>query len=105
LQGDRFLIQRSHAQHPQVPSMIGIIGADESGDDLVQQYFDSRGVQRTYKMSLHDGIWKIWRDAPGFSQRSEGRFSDDGKTIHVLGELCRDNATWERDFEQTYTKA
>jgi hypothetical protein len=105
LDGGRFLIQRSHAQHPQVPGMIGVIGADESGDELVQNYFDSRGVHRTYKMSLRDGIWKVWRDAPGFSQRFEGRISDDGNTIKVLGELCRDDAKWERDFEQTYTKS
>lgn len=105
LEGGQFLIVRSFAEDSRVPEMIGIIGADASGEGLVEHYFDSRGVSRVYQMSLHGGIWKVWRDVPGFSQRSEGRFSDDSKTIKVLGELCRDDITWERDWEQIYTKA
>lgn len=104
LEGGHFLIERSRMEHPEVPDHIGIIGADDLGEELAEHYFDSRGVSRIYRMSLKDGIWKIWRDAPGFSQRFTGRFSDDGKTIEVLGELSRDGVRWERDFEQTYTK-
>lgn len=104
LEGNRFLIQRSYIEHPQVPDMIGIIGVDESGDDLTQHYFDSRGVYRIYNMSLRDRTWKMWRDAPGFSQRFTGKFSNNGNTIKVLGELSEDGVKWEHDFEQTYTK-
>jgi hypothetical protein len=31
--------------------------------------FDSRGVRRTYGVSLEDGVLRIWRDHPGFDQR------------------------------------
>ena len=104
LEGGQFLIVRSFPEHFEVPEMIGIIGTDDSGEGLAQHYFDSRGVARLYQMSLHDGIWKTWRDAPGFSQRFTGTFSDDGTTITVLGELSRDGVRWERDFEQIYTR-
>jgi hypothetical protein len=36
LEGNHFLIERSHAEHSEVPNMIGIIGVDESGDELAQ---------------------------------------------------------------------
>lgn len=104
LEGRRFLIVRSRTEHPDIPDSIAVIGADDSGEGLAEHYFDSRGVSRVYQMSLSDGTWNMWRDAPGFSQRFTGTFSDDGKTIKVLGELLRDGVNWERDFEQTYTK-
>ena len=55
-------------------------------------------------MSLRDGVWKLWRDAPGFSQRFEGRFSDDGKTISGRWEKSADGVQWEHDFDLTYTR-
>jgi hypothetical protein len=67
-------------------------------------YFDSRGVLRVMKMSLKDGIWKVWRDAPGFSQRFTGGFGDDGKTIEVSGDLSKDGVNWQHDFTHTYTR-
>jgi hypothetical protein len=104
LEGRHFLIEHSHMDHPDVPDSISVTGADDSGEGLTQHYFDSRGVSRAYKMRLEDGVWTIWRDAPGFSQRFAGTFSEDGKTIHVLGELSKDGVTWTRDFEQIYKK-
>jgi hypothetical protein len=60
-------------------------------------------------MSVSDGVWKLWRDSPDFSpldfsQRYTGSFSDDGKTISGAWEICHDGATWEHDFDLTYTK-
>jgi hypothetical protein len=55
-------------------------------------------------MSLNKSIWKIWRNSPGFSQRFEGKFSEDGKTITAHWENSSDSSTWEHDFNLTYTK-
>jgi hypothetical protein len=55
-------------------------------------------------MSLRDGVWKLWRNAPGFSQRFEGQFSEDGRTITAYWEMSRDDATWQLDFHMTFTK-
>jgi hypothetical protein len=104
LEGKRFLIQRERIEHPDVPDSISIIGADDPATPLTQHYFDSRGVSRVYGMSLGDGIWKRWREAPGFSQRTTTTFSDDGRTIKEVIELSRDGVIWERDMEKTYTK-
>ncbi len=104
LGGGHFLIEHSRMEHPEIPDSIAIIGADDSGEGLIQHYFDSRGVYRVYQMSLSEGTWKVWRDAPGFSQRFTGKFSDDGKTIEVSGELSKDGVNWEHDFTQNYTR-
>ena len=62
-------MQRSRNEHEQFPDAICVIGAPETGDGLVMEYFDSRGVRRTYGASLDDGVLRFWRDAPGFDQR------------------------------------
>lgn len=45
LDGHKFLIRRSHHDHPQVPDAIAAIG--RIYDDLLMHYFDARGVHRT----------------------------------------------------------
>jgi hypothetical protein len=110
LPGERFLIERWEVPLPEAPDGIAIIGADpENPGNYLQHYFDSRGVARVYKMSFGDGIWKLWRDSPDFSpldfqQRYVGRLSDDGKTVSGTWEICHDGATWEHDFDLTYTR-
>ena len=69
LEGGRFLIQRARNEHELFPDAICVIGAPETGDGLVMEYFDSRGVRRTYGASLEDGVLRLWRDEPGFEQR------------------------------------
>src|SRR5689334_6254381 len=69
LEGGHFLVQRSHVDNELFPDAICVIGAPEHGDGLVLESFDSRGVRRTYRTSVEDGVWRTWRDAPGFDQR------------------------------------
>jgi hypothetical protein len=61
-EGGHFIVQRSHNDHELFPDAICVIGAAEAGDGLVMEYFDSRGVRRTYGVSLEDGVLRIWRD-------------------------------------------
>lgn len=81
-----------------------IIGRDESVASYSVLYFDARGVSRIYEMTLEDGVWKIWRDAPGFSQRFTGIFSDDRNSIAARWEICTDGSNWEHDFDVTYKR-
>jgi hypothetical protein len=67
-------------------------------------YFDSRGVYRVYAVGMTEGTWMLSRDAPGFSQRFTGTFSDEGNTIVGLVELSRDGSTWEDDLAITYRR-
>src|SRR5688572_16460997 len=61
LDGGHFLLQRSHVDHALFPDGICVIGAPEAGDGLVLESFASRGVRRTYGVSIEDGVWRIWR--------------------------------------------
>jgi hypothetical protein len=74
-------------------------------EQLSMHYFDSRGVYRVYAVSLSEGTWRFSRDAPGFSQRFTGTFSDDGNTITGLSKLSRDGSTWDDDLAITYRRA
>jgi hypothetical protein len=67
-------------------------------------YFDSRGVYRLYDVRFADGVWTMSRDAPGFSQRFEGTFGDDGNTIDGLWKLSRDDETWDDDLRITFRR-
>lgn len=102
LEGEQFLIQRSRTDHPDFPDSIAVIGAVTEG--LSMYYFDSRGVHRVYEVSLSDGVLRIWRDAPGFSQRLAARFSDDGNTVSGTWELSEDDATWNDDLAITFRR-
>ena len=114
-EGGAFLVQHADAEPapPDVPTewvansplpVTTIIGLDDSADAFCMLYADARQVFRVYQMSLTDGVWTIWRDAPGFFQRFTGTFSDDGNTITARWEGSPDGSTWKRDFDVTYTK-
>jgi hypothetical protein len=92
------------ADHAGVPNATMIIGRDDSAETYFVLYFDSRDVSRVYQMSLVDGVWKMWREAPGFWQRFTGRFSDDGNTIMASWEKSGDGSNWKHDFDLTYSK-
>jgi hypothetical protein len=96
LEGERFLLQRSRVDHPEFPDSLIVFGVGEDG--LSMDYFDSRGVHRIYRVSFSDGVWRMWRHSPGFSQKFSGNFSADGETIEGLWKLSRDDSTWDDDL-------
>jgi len=104
LEGERFLVQRWTVEHPDFPDGIAIIGYDDSTGEYSMHYFDSRGVARIYNMILSDGVWKLWREDPDFSQRFTSTFEDDGNTIKGRWENSSDGSKWEPDFDVTYKK-
>ena len=86
------------------PTALSVIGHDDTLEPCSMLYADERGVARIYQMSLEGGVWKMWRDSPGFLQRVTGTFSADGNTITCHGELSRDGSNWEQDLDVTYTR-
>jgi hypothetical protein len=118
LEGERFLIHRARTDHPDFPDAISIIGfteqdrvdpsgvaAAEGASQPRMHYFDSRGVSRVYDVSIDDASWRIWRDAPGFSQRFTGTIADGGDTIAGRWQMCQDGTRWEDDLQITYRRA
>jgi hypothetical protein len=104
LEGRFFLTQRFITDHPAAPSGIAIIGAGTEPGAFTQHYYDSRGVTRVYQMTLDGGVWKLWREAPGFWQRYTGVISSDGNTITGAWETSADGRDWKHDFGLTYIK-
>jgi hypothetical protein len=102
LEGGHFLVQRSHNDHDLLPDAIAVIGAPEDGEGLVMEYFDSRGVRRTYGVSLDDGVLRYWRDAPGFDQRLSAALGRD--SFVAQGQLARTPGDWQDDLKVTYRR-
>ena len=118
LEGQRFLILRMRNDHPDFPDAISIIGFTDvdrvathvdqatarKESRLSMHYFDSRGVFRLFEMSVDGDEWRLWRDAPGFSQRFAGRFTDHDNAIVGQWQLCQDEAHWNDDLTITFRR-
>jgi hypothetical protein len=105
LERGAFLLQHSEVSTSvDFPRGIAVMGPDDAAETYRMLYFDSRGVSRIYKMTFHGGIWTLWRDFPGFSQRFNGMFSEDNNVITARWEKSSDGSNWERDFDLTYTR-
>ena len=102
VEGERFLLQRTQADHPDFPDALSVLGDTDEG--LVSHYFDSRGVHRIYRLGFDDGVWRLWRDAPGFNQRFTGTFEEGGDRIVGLWEASPDGSRWERDVTITFVR-
>jgi len=113
LDGEQFLIWRSHYEHPDIPNAIAILGGGEPGSGgpssdseggFLMHYFDSRGISRVYKLDADSQRWQFWRETPGFSQRYIYTISGDRNTMSASGELSRDGTTWDTDLQATYRR-
>jgi len=102
LEGGHFVVQRSHSDHELFPDGLSVIGAPEDGDGLVLEYFDSRGVRRTYGVSLEGGVWRMWRDQQGFDQRFSAKLEHD--TFEGVFELAETPGDWREDMRVTYRR-
>jgi len=99
LEGGRFLIQRSRNDHELFPDAICVIGPDEAGERLLMEYFDSRGVRRTYGISLDAGVLRMWRDHPGFDQRFSATLGPDA--FEGQWQLAGTPGDWQDDLKVT----
>jgi hypothetical protein len=102
LEGGHFVVYRAGNDHPQLPDSISLIGRPEVGEGLVMEYFDSRGVRRTYEMSFQDGVLRWWRDHPGFDQRTSAELAPD--EFEVVNQLAEAPGEWKDDLRATYRR-
>jgi len=104
LESGAFLVMYMGSKPPGTPDATWLISRDETALHYTVLYYDTRKVSRVYEMSFSDGIWRMWRNSPDFSQRFEGKPSKDGNTITAHWEKSSNGSTWEHDFDVTYTK-
>ena len=102
LEGGHFVVQRSHNEHDLFPDAIGVIGAPEDGEGLVMEYFDSRGVRRTYRIANEDGLLRMWRDAPGFDQRYVAALGEE--SFEGARQVAETPGVWRDDLKVTYRR-
>jgi hypothetical protein len=102
LEGGHFLVQHSTMDHELFPDGISIIGAPDDGEGLVLESFDSRGVRRTYRTSLDDGVWRIWREQPGFDQRFSATLGPD--RFEGVFQLAETPGEWQDDMTVSYRR-
>ena len=103
--GGHYLLQLWEGDDVDTASGVAIITFHADNDTYEQHSFDEHGVVRVYGMTFYDGVWRLWRDAPGLSQCFTGVFSSGGRTIEGRWEKSGDDgATWEHDADVTFTK-
>ncbi len=102
LEGRRFLVQRAHNDHAAFPDAVCVTGAPEGGDGLVMEYFDSRGVRRTYGIGLEDGVLRMWREHPGFAQRYAATLGPEG--FEGLWQVAETPGDWRDDVRVAYRR-
>jgi hypothetical protein len=102
LEGGHFILQRSRNEHELFPDAISVIGAPEAGGGPVMEYFDSRGVRRTYGVSLDDGVLRIWRDHPGFDQRFTATVGPDA--FEGQWQPAQTPGQWQDDLKVIYRR-
>jgi hypothetical protein len=102
LEGGHFLIQRSHNDHDLFPDALCVIGAQKGGEGLAMEYFDSRGVRRTYGISLEEGVLRMSRAAPGFDQRFSAAVGNDA--FEGQWQLAETPGEWQDDLKVTYRR-
>ena len=102
--GGDFLIMRQGTKKGGMPWATWFIGRDDDSAYYTVFYIDDRRVSRVYDMSLEKGEWKIWRNAPGFSQRFAGKLDKEGRTIKAYWEKSKNGKKWEHDFDVTYIR-
>jgi uncharacterized protein YndB with AHSA1/START domain len=101
IEGGAYLLWTSEAPDP-IPDSTCVIGSDDSGGPLTMLYHDSRGVSRVYRTTFEDGVWNVWREAPGFWQRFTGSMEGDGRTIRGAWEASEDGTDWKHDFDLAF---
>jgi hypothetical protein len=104
LEGERFIVVRTRGTRPDVPAALWVIGPAEGDPDgpLVAEYFDSRGVRRTYAVALDDGVWTMQRDHEGFDQRMRAELAPD--RFEMVSQLARTRGDWRDDLRLTFER-
>jgi len=102
LEGGRFLVIRSRAEHELFPDAIWVVGPPEAGEGLIAEYFDSRGVRRTYSVSVEGAVLRMWRDAPGFDQRFAATLG--GEAFVGMWQLAETPGQWKDDLRVEYRR-
>ena len=107
--GKVVMLWRADYDLPDIPDSISMLTCANAGDGsadadepCTMHYVDQRGVTRVFRFNAEPGVFRFWRDWPGFSQRFTYTLSPDGNTLAGIVELNQDGATWVEDLRSAY---
>jgi hypothetical protein len=103
IEGGAYLALRSTPPEP-APASVWLIGTDNSADNCVALYSDTRGVSRIYRAQMEAGIWSLARSGKPFSQRFEARLDDKTGALRGTWYSSDDEVTWKPDFDLVYSR-
>jgi hypothetical protein len=103
-EGEAFVLLQAGVPNSPFPSQVSLMGPDDSAGTYCMLYCDSRGVSMIYHMSLGDGVWKLWRDFPEFSQRFTAKIHEASNILDGYWEMSTDGKNWQHDFDINYVK-
>ncbi len=66
------------------------------------EHLDSRGVRRTYGVSLEDGVLRIWREHAGFDQRFSAELGPE--SFEGQCQLAKTPGDWQYDLKVRYRR-
>lgn len=100
MEGEQFLVYRTHFDHEQFPDALAVLGAEQ------MHHFDTRGVYRLFDLTITESGWDIVRPQRDeeFAQRMRFTFDHDARTMHGETQLCHDGVTWVDDLMTTYRR-
>jgi hypothetical protein len=103
----QFLTVRYTVPDPGV-SWTWLVGADDLYQErLVILHYDQFGEHRVYEGSFDGPLWRVWRDAPGHSQRFTGNLDETSTTFRATWERSDselDPRSWEHWLDFIYTR-
>jgi hypothetical protein len=97
------IVERSHADMPEAPDGISVMGCDAANGTYYQLYSDERGVCRVYEMSIDEKEWKLWREGRPFNQRFAATFEEGRDVIRGRWEIDEGDG-WRTDFDLIYRR-
>jgi len=100
-----FLILRQGTKKKETPWAIWLIGRDKDSPNYSIFYIDDQRSSRVYEMSFENGIWKIWRNEPQFTQRFTAEVNRDKTLISGHWDRSTDGQNWDHDFNLTYKRS
>ena len=104
IEGGTLVAMRQFVEPSGPPAARWVIGGDDCRAEYTALYTDARGVSRVYQMSLDEGLWKVWRNDPAFSQRFEARIAEDRMSMSGTWERRSAGGGWEHDFDVDFVR-
>lgn len=113
LEGQKFLIWREQADHPDFPDALTMIGFTNG---LQAHSYDSRGAYRVMTTRISEKTWEfdLPREQPsdtafaegsqGFAGRFVGTFAEGGNAILGRVQLSFDDVNWQDDLQTKYRR-